>query len=107
MFQTTVCKFIKCFVNYRSMEVEEVNDAKEEAHSEQVEKNQIEKEESNKLSEEQTQVDEVKSPQAEQVEEEEPEEEKVPEVEPLWEGIIGMVDLNPFTANMHPVSENC
>ena len=32
--------------------------------------------------------------------------EKSPEVEPLWEGIIGMVDLKPFTANMHPVSRD-
>ena len=57
----------------------------------------------NKATEEQTNVEEVKSPEVEQVEEEPEEEEKVPEVEPLWEGIIGMVDLNPFTANMHPV----
>ena len=57
----------------------------------------------NKATEEQTNVDEVKSPEVEQVEEEPQEEEKVPEVEPLWEGIIGMIDLNPFTANMHPV----
>ena len=57
----------------------------------------------NKATEEQTNVDEIKSPEVEQIEEEPEEEEKVPEVEPLWEGIIGMIDLNPFTANMHPV----